>query len=489
MKTLADIFGSSELPAMLVIASDDTATEVVISEHVDMSSGKKISLFTNVEDPYSPVSGEKVGISGEEVASASRTVDKKEALSAFVCVASCLKCNKDTYTTPDLATDLDAKAISCISCGEPVDVFYDGDLLVDTAEDDEVVEEEEEEEEVTENPDEETDTEVVDVVEENPEDETTEENVEEIVEPTPEEETEEEVVDENIDADEVENDPDAEEDIVDSLEDEASVTFALASLASFDERLRLAFSSEIAGQAEVFIGKTHIGSLIKEEASDSVQRIFDKHDALKTSFSKVFWNAAQEIASGETESIDDFGFNPATVIIPVDSAVEKLATEKASEATEKAETIAEETKDAVVASVKVAMAGIDKGLLNGPSLVSEVAALLTRYGVANSGAQAVRFANDFSSKFLTAVTAAAEDLRGKSPDYVSGLADSIERASYQVNSSDVNKEEASLITSAITTPAPVAHAPSTIKNVEIASVEPNPASSYQAVFRRLRNKR
>ena len=490
MKTVADLFAKSDLAVMLCVASGGEEENITISKFSDVSSGKKIQFMTNIEQPFSPVSGEKVEATvGEETAS----FEKKKALAAFVCVGNCLSCQHDMYTTQELAAELDSRTINCVSCGEEVEVFYDGDLLADTAEGEDMGEDSEIVDSLEEEPSDEEDT-----IEDAPEPSDDEETPEEDAEESPEDEmSEEEPSEDGEGEDTVEEDTEdapedmAEEDAGKSCASEdvelATISVPMASLASYDERLRFATSVETAGQIELFVGNTHIGSLIREEASDSVQRIWDNEKALKSAFSKVFWSASQEIASGEATAIEGFGFNPVVVEVPVSQAVETLVAEKTAEATANVDEAVENAKDSVLATTKVAMAGIDKGVITGPSLVSEVASLLSRYGVANSSAVAIRFSEDFSSKFLDAVVAHAEDLRTKTPDYVAGLAKAIENSSYKLNTSATPAADLATAAALDLDINPVRKpANHTVANV---SVEKPAGNAYSDVFRRMRHHR
>lgn len=498
---VADILGKADLPAMICVAKDVVGNEdgeLNVTKFSDASSDKRFTVLSNIDDPHSPVTAEKIAPeSGAEVETAS--TNRKETLAALCCVASCLGCNHDTFVSSELAAELDGQTFFCMSCGGEVEAYYDADLMAEQAEGDDMEEDDstdvvdaiDEEDDVT---DEDTDVEDTDVTEEDvtDEEESLDGDVTEEEEDVSEEDESEETTDEDTDVEEASAEA-ATEEVTDSnanstVEQPAGeATVVIASVASYDESLRFASLSDTA-RFEVFLGNDHIGSVVKDEASAQVQPLFGKVDVLRNAFGASFWKNSVEIASGNVDSLKDYGFRAAKVTIPLEqvvaSEIEALATELETKNEEK---IAEAV-DAVTASMKVAMAGIDKGIIAGPALTVEIAKLLTRFGVQSPLEVASRFTKQYSAPFFEAVVTASDDLRKKSADYVSGLSHTIEKAAYSFAKQE---EDASFATASIAAPKPAATKPVAAPVVEKASAE-QPASrinQYAGVFSRMHNRR
>lgn len=526
MKKVAGLFASAKLPAVLCVASGGgiDEDEITFTKVVDSTAGQNITILSNIAEPKSPITGEPVEVSNSNVETAS--MDAKQTLSAFACIASCVSCEHDTYVVPELASELDAKKIHCSNCGEEVEASYYGDFMADTSADDleedeseditdaldedmdeeedesdseeeeETVEEEttdEEEEESEEEPsekEEETEEETEETTEEEEEvdgEETaseapvtetpsTTENVEQTGETTASEETTTESTESETTASETNTNSNAEEEHAPTV---AEVT--VASVANYEANLQFATMADTS-RYQVFLGDDHIGSLFKDEASANVQAVFAKQDVLRNAFGRAFWNNAQEIASGNVDSLADFGFKPAVVAVKLDKVVASQIDEAKNEVEAQVDEATKEAIAAVVASMKVAAAGINKGMLESPvNLYSEVAKMLNKFGVVKAEEASARFVETFSEPFFAAVTAAAENLRTESPEYVRGLAVSIEKASYKPL---VSGGEDYLSTSALLPRQPVKEAQPAPRVVETASAAKSLPNPFARIGRR-----
>lgn len=443
-KKVADILGSAALPVMICVASDNAGseeTDLTVSLFSDATTDNKFSVMSNIENPHSPASGEYIA-AGEQKPVETASMNRIETLAGLVCVANCVGCKHDTYTTTEVAEALDGKAFYCTSCGEQVEAFYDGDFKAETAsEDDEDFSEDDAED-------------VVDVVEE---DDTSEEDVEDDTTSEEEEVVEEDVEsEEDVDDSETLEDEEVEVASAESLEEEQPVADATdsaertvkvetASVANYDGNLQFASLSDTS-RLEVFLGNTHIGSLLKDEASANVQKQFANASVLRSAFGTQFWKHSQEIASGDTKSLDEFGFQPAVIAVAVDKVIASEIDAFTADIQATSETKTAELTDSVVSTIQTAMAGLDKGLFKGPSLVRELSQELARFNVQKPVEVAKRFAERFSAPYFHAVVAKAAELRTQTPDFVRGLAVTVENASYNVEESI--QESAALITSA-----------------------------------------
>lgn len=496
---VADILGSATLPAMICVASGDEGsneTEFNVSLFSDATADKAFSVMSNVEKPFSPATGEYI-VAGEQKPVETASMNRLETLAGLVCVASCVGCKHDTYVAAEVAEQLDGNSFYCTSCGEKVEAFYDGDFEPETAsEDDEDFSEDDVEEDI------------VDAVEED-EEETNEDDE------TSEEETEEEVTDEEPTEDDVEVEEDVED--IENLEEEASATetetpadknqeeaateenqdkpelsdrkieVEVASVANFEDSLQFASLSDTS-RLEVFLGNTHIGSLLKDESSESVQKYFNNVPVLRSAFGSQFWKNAQEIASGDTKSINDFGFQPARITVAVDKVVASEIANAEAEVQAKKEADTAELTESIITTIHTAMASLDKGLVKGPSLVRELAKELASYNVQHPVEAAKRFATRFSVPYFRAVVEQASELRTKSADYVRGYTETVEKASYNVD--EAIQDSAALITSAMT---PVVTPKPDVRGavVEKASIE-KPASAgnkFKGVFDTMNRRR
>lgn len=478
-KALANIFRSTQIPAVLCVASKDRESEesLTFSKINDNTSGTSVGIMVNIANAKSPITGESIDLSNTPTIEEA-SLNRKEAIAAFVCVASCVGCNHDLLVSEELASKLDAQEFHCTNCGEAVTAYYDGDLTADVSADD--LAEDEEEDVVDALDDVEEEDEISEDEEGSDEDEASEEEEDE-EEPAGDDESEgdDEVVKEPV----VEEEEIVEEDASkckaseDIIEDETPKTaeVVVASFADYKSDLFFATLADTSKYA-VFLGENHIGSILKDEASAGVQATFTKQDLLRTAFGKVFWQNSASIGKGDFSSLTDFGFKPSTVTVALHKVVasELEAAEVENEA--KIESAIKEAEDAVVATMTVAAAGINKGVLSGTNLFAELSKLLSRHGVQLADEAAARFVEDFSSKYFNSVVTAAADLRKESADYVRGLSKTIETASYK-KSAETSPE---VITSALNLRKEEPRKPV----VDISSSEPVKKNEFRSVFSR-----
>lgn len=505
MKKVIDIFAKAELPAVLCVASDGGATgEITFTKHTDATTeGKSVVIISNVDELKSPITGEPVGSVGETASAENQIkMDAAKVLASMVCVASCAGCSHDTYVTPEVASELDTHTIHCASCGDEVEAVYTDDLLATAADDDADVEDDDSED-VTDALDEDVD-EDDDAVEGDDSDTTTDGDDADGEETTTDADaTDDDTSTDEDDADSAEetddgdsadetDETDTEEDDDDGAADESSAdaapvvenkdevveqpTRALPAIvvASYEgQRIRLASLTDTA-RYEAFLGDTHIGSLFKDECSEGVKAQFGKLDVVTSAFASTFWKSQPEIASGKVESLKDFGFKPAIVAIAVDQMVEQQIGEAQQAAETKSAEAIQQSVDAVVASFQVAAAGINKGMLNGTNLYTEVAKLLSMYGVQSAEEAASRFVEKFSTSYLSGIVTAAAELRAHEPKYVEGLAKAYETAAYKtvpVNGDvDLTLTTSSLVPHKPAKPAPTKITPAPV--VDESSAKP-----------------
>lgn len=553
---LSELFANAKLPAMLCVASEsgsDHEGVFTFSKISDRTSGKAVTILSNLEKPRSPLTGDELDVSATNVETASTAISVKDTLAAFKCIASCLNCDHDTLTIPELAEELDAKMIHCMNCGEEVKAFYDGDLFSDESADDleeddsdDVVdaideEDEESEDETEEDSDPTSDGEGDELESDDPVGEVSDDNADD-----------EDVDDVNIEQDQEETDEEEDEDVstvkasgdaptteqptnaVETVEAPAATTetpaaetqasetdansnaevkteetpaatteaseaptteeapapapvdapaeiadeapamtseVVVASAADYNETLQFARLSDTS-RYEVFLGTTHIGSLLKDESSTGVQGAFAKQDLLRNAFGSAFWKNSDAIANGEFAALKDFGFKPSTISVDLNKVVANLVDEKVADLEQKHEEKINETVNAVVATMNVAAAGLNKGMLPGTNFHKELAKTLNGFGIKNASEVAARFVKEHTPAFFNSVVTAAANLRKESPDYVRGLASSIESASFKTV---LDNENDTLVTSALL-PTPVrTEQPTRHAEVETASA-PNSAN-------------
>lgn len=488
-KKLVDIFANAEVPVILCVANGETENteEIAFTRVVDKTSGKKVTLLANnASKMKSPITGEDVVIA-ENAIPDTASFDAKETLSTLVCVANCIGCNHDIYVTPEVAESVDNKVLYCTNCGEKVTALYDGDLVVADEDPENPDDIDSNDGEITDALDEDTeedddgDDDVTDdsaknddgnAVGETPADDSTEEASKS---ETASDDDEDDAGDDD-NSDDVNSDDDDDSDDADSSEDdtntgddssddddsgdddsdsdddddagdagdpdeddeddaldeeeENAATVVIASAIDFTDKLLSFATTANTERYEVFLGDDHIGSLNKANADENVQRIYAKPDLVRNAFGSSFWKNTAEIAKGNFAALASYGFAPAKITVPFSKVVANELSTMESEFETKTEEAIKTANDQVIATLKIAMAGLDKGLFSGPNLYQEVAKCLKSFGIQKAEEASARFVENFSSTYFNAVVEQAEKLRTKSAEYVSGLNQAIETASY-----------------------------------------------------------
>ncbi|QXV74110.1 Nop14-like family protein [Rhizobium phage RHEph12] len=514
MKKVIDIFAKAELPAVLCVASDGgtDAAEVTFTKHTDATTeGKSVVILSNVDGLKSPITGEAVGTVGEVASADNRiTMETAKVLASMVCVASCAGCSHDMYVTPDVAAELDTHTIHCASCGEEVEAVYTDDLLSTAGEDDadddsddvtdaldEDVDETDDAEEgddadsTSDDADDSSDEDTGDSSEDDSDDTLSDDD-------TSTDETEEDETEENTDGDSSDetDETDTEEDDDAGAADESSTTVeqptrvlpAIVVASVEGQRVRLASLTDTA-RLEAFVGDTHIGSLFKDECSEGVKAQFGKLDVVTSAFASTFWKNQPEIASGKVESLKEFGFKPANVTVAVDKVVAQQIDAATQEAETKSAEAIQQAEDAVVASFQVAAAGINKGMLSGTgitNLYTEVAKLLTMYGVQSAEEAAGRFVEKFSASYLSGIVTAAAELRTHEPKYVEGLAKAYETAAYKKVDATTGDADLTLTTSSLVPHKPAKPATKEAPVVDTSAAEKQERAHIRNAFARFR---
>lgn len=460
-KKIADALNSVAIPMILSIREEGN-DKVTIRSYVDTSGKEQINIMTNGEEPLSPISGKKLKAYnyGEgEMEEASSTVS--EILVDNPVVGNCTHCENDIVMSHELATELDGTEIHCLACSnDSVAINYYGDLVeamdddmsdedMDDDYDDEDMPEDEDDEDMPEDDDSEDEDDEDDMSEDEDDDMGDDEDKEDVSEDASGDE-EDHVVD---------GEPDEEpaaapvEDKTQSSdtpkEDPAEVSAKLKiygmSTANLDESLRMVAVDQSLSRLEVFIGDTHVGRLNKEECSASVQELFNRPTALRSAFSLKLIGAQSELASNQegekSEELKDFGFTPATTEIEVTEAIDALNDGVTEQVEEQVEKRVEEEVASIEKAFSIALAGVNKGVLDGPNFLSEVATTLKTHGVKNHHSVARKLMERVSEPFIKSVLEQANILRNEGLDYTRGISQSIESASFVHSDADIDEED------------------------------------------------
>jgi hypothetical protein len=464
------VFSEAKVP--VIFATDKDKVEL------HSFSDESGAMFISSEgDFFNPSTGEKVTKTKVETASATQTVD----VSKYPVICSCEACNADIRASAEVAEELDGMDIACVACGSVTEVSYFGDLL-EAMEDLEPVETPEEEEEDEEEPsDEEEDLSDFDFDsdEEEPsdEEEETEEEIEE--EPSDDEVTAELEELANFDFDEA-DDLNVSEVNVDVASSKLDTTESFSFLAR----------DEAMSKIEVFLGNTHLGSLIKEQATAESKLIYAKPASLKNAVTHL---VLSHIADTKDEKIADdlkaVGFVPATITVDLPTVNQQTEVEKQVEIETEVAKQVDAKEVAFLASLEVAMTAVNKGLLKGNSPYVDLANVLKSRGVMDASSVSRKFVEESLSAFLKSSFAHAKDLSQKDPKFVLGFSQSVEVAAY--GTIDVSNEM-SLLNSSIVTPIRQTTLTSKVENkvnpkVEVASHLESPilpSNRFSGAFKR-----
>ena len=434
------VFSEAKVP--VIFATDKE--KVSLSSFVDESG----SMFISTDaDFFNPSNGEKISKTKVETASTVQFVD----VNKYPVICSCESCNSDIRASAEIAEQLDGMDIACVACGSATEVSYFGDLL-EAMEDLEPVEQKEEEEEETDSEDE--------VVEEDEDSDSEEEK------PSGDTEKEEDLSDFDFDEEEtdseeeeeetVENEPSEEEELASfEFDEEELVTSEInvdvaSSKLDTSESFSFLARDEALSKVEVFLGNTHLGSLVKEQATAESKLIYAKPTALKNAVTHLVLSHIADVKDEKiAEDLKAVGFVPATVTVDLPTVNQQTEVEKQVEIeTEVAKQI-EAKEVAFLASLEVAMTAVNKGLLKGNSPYVDLANILKSRGVVDASSVSRKFVEESLSAFLKSAYTHAKDLSKKDPKFVLGFSQSVEVASYGTID---NLSDMSLLNSSIVTP-------------------------------------
>lgn len=442
MKRIANVLRKSGLPA-LVARKSGTAEEVNFRPYRVQASTEEATVLLGGTVQYSPIDGEQVSpLTGGQVVASS----EEDLASRFPVIAHCDCCNHDILAPRELAAQMDGVAFHCIACGEELSADYFGDLDELASEDGE---EDMEDEDTMEVDDTSSDEDIVDEVEDDPED-TSEDDSEDVSEEEAADDMED-VPDEDMEDNEEDMGEEEDESSEDYPEEEEAADIVTVVSASF-----VADSSEIrliqahSKRWEVFAGDTHLGHLDMEKASANVVELSKNVDTFRRSAIMVLAKDLSEIKAKKKPSTDaaTFGLSLATVEVPVAQPIAEIVEQQVEDTVSEVIRVADETVTAHLKALEIAFAGLNKGILKGPSLVMEVAKVLRRYGCVSPVEEANKVLSSVTEQFLKTALEKAAEIVEQGPDYARGLSQSIASASFastEDTSSDITTVTSSLI--------------------------------------------
>jgi len=232
---------------------------------------------------------------------------------------------------------------------------------------------------------------------------------------------------------------------------------------------------------EVFAGDTHIGHLNMQLASENAQRLASNEVAFKRS---VILTLTKEMATVQstgqtTEDLDAFGLVLSKVEVPLEGAATSVVSEYMKEMETASASLVEEELEARMKSIEIAMAGINKGVIEGPNFVTAIAKAFKKFGIANPVQEAAAVVQSVSDKFIKFALEKSKEITEQGPDFARGMSQIIARAEH---SSVVNTEDdiSQITASAFSdTPTPVRQP---VKQVELAAVT-DAATKYRSMFK------
>lgn len=370
------------------------------------------------------------------------------------------------YTDAALAFDLDGQSIISPRTGKKIRLAYASDEEVDAGLVDEVDTGEGEEEEVVDEVDDsaleepEDDGETLD----EPEEDSTEESEDEVVDDSGEDSGDEELVEddesevasqhrrkalrtafkalakraienasleEEEESDGEEEDNFAEDEVMEDdapVDDETEVEISAIEFADDSKPLRLVALTDNNDEVAVFLGTSHVGTMVRINASESASTLFKQGSKLLAAFKPAFEAAKKQ---GAFDTLGSFGYAPVVYDTNLGKVAmrhiqKSIATATKTE-TAKTTNIVERRKQ----TTALAMLGLSKGIFDKKlPLITDLATILERAGVADAET-VVRKALANSAQALTkAIFEQAEELEVKSDEYLTGLADTVKKADF-----------------------------------------------------------
>ena len=486
MTKLLSSLAKAENPCVLALGPDETEETITKVRAFSSADEKNPMVITSNLDTIESLDGtEFASAKGED--NADLTVEvagSDDVLEGMVVVGDCSSCESTIFLSEEVASDLDGETIPCVSCSAEatVEVAYFGDLVEssdddmdDDGDDDKVSEDDMEDEiddlDTTDDDDDDSmpgdsddSDEEEDLGKDDDEDkEKKDDDSKKKEKPAaPAKETKDgeaadgEGDDEEDDGSSEEADTEDEGEDVETVDVESTVPIA-SQVEEYEakdvEMISVSDDNSTIASVRMFLGDFHIGTIRKEQASDDNQALFERPVGLRNTVHAALAKDFPALRSGgDIPELAALGFEPATITISTEEVAPEDNTISLEEHEEKVEAARKEaTAEAVEqqeASLRVAMAGVDKGVLGENSLSTQLAAALTRKGVKDAVTFARNFVEKASGPFLADSLKEAALIRAEGPEYARGLSTTVERASYAVVESSVDADSAmSLLTS------------------------------------------
>jgi len=468
-----------------------------------------------MEEPFNPNTGDTQPASGETAAGEDNVTLSVSDMNDLVFFAECsnAECASCLYTDSEEAAKLeDGQTIFCVACGEETATFdneeiaakkkkvaeeeeEDDDMtVVDTEEDEEEGEEEEEEED--EDPtaeDAEDDEDEDDEYEYYEEDAAAKAAAE--AEETPDDaatagDEEDEEEEETADADDTtaEETPDDAATAGDEEDDDAATanTLTIDVTATMDFDIRSLRVSPVApGTMSVFAAVDGVmqplGSLQAAAASEANQVLFKDN---KTEM----LNKALVAALSSGGDYEEIGFTPITTTVATNEIFDSYVEEQTAAAKEAAAAELDNGHEDYKHSLRIALAGMNKGAYANP-LLDGLAIELDRRGVKNTRRVAASILEAVGDDFVRAALDKAEELSRETPDARNAVAKLMLDAESTLAESEED-EESNTPTPATASSMPFSTAaiPSVMASGETASAPPqrSAARDHRRLFSGLR---
>lgn len=198
-------------------------------------------------------------------------------------------------------------------------------------------------------------------------------------------------------------------------------------------------NSEIA----VFVGGTHVGTLARKHASEVAAPLFDNGQKLVSAFKPVFNANRSNQTSGELAA---YGYTPVTFKVNTSVLFDKRLEKEVAKVRAEANVETATKIDSMSALLELAFIGINKGIfeVKKNELVSEIASLLKRNGIANPERETRRILATCAHNYVKAGVEKAKELANNSEDYNRGITEMIAKSDFSVTEEETKTEVASV---------------------------------------------
>ena len=214
-------------------------------------------------------------------------------------------------------------------------------------------------------------------------------------------------------------------------------------------------NSEVA----VFVGQTHVATLLRNRASEVAAPLFDNGERLMAAFKPTL---RANFGNSKSSELAKFGYVPVTFKVKVHKLFEKRVQREIARVSKTTETAAATRFEDFASNLEIAFVGINKGFFKVKNeLATEIAGLLRRAGVAQPEVETRKLLAKHTKSYVGAAIEQAKILNDKPKEYLNGLTDTL-------------KESAFLVTETASAP-PVQHIPTPPRErqPEIAGFEEN----------------